>query len=71
VGTAYIPGLAVNGDKHLLPGQDHDAIEGRHPNKTVNVGFVGGNVARKQADELFVEKRLDGYNNKSPLWTPD
>ena len=71
VNTAYIPGLAINGDKHLLLGQDQDAIDGRHPNKTVNVGFVSGNVSRKQADELFVEKRLDGYNNKSPLWTPD
>ena len=71
MGAAYIPGLAINGDKHLLLGQDQDAIDGRHPNKTVNVGFVGGNVSRKQANELFVEKRLDGYNNKNPLWTPD
>jgi prepilin-type processing-associated H-X9-DG protein len=70
-GTAYIPGLAINEDKHLLPGQDQDAIEGRHPNKTVNVGFVGGNVARRHADELFVEKRLDGYKDKSPLWVPE
>lgn len=71
VGTAYIPGLAINEDKHLLPGQDQDANDGRHPNKTVNVGFVGGNVARKQADELFIEKRLDGYKDKSPLWAPE
>lgn len=70
-GTAYIPGLKINEDKNLMPGQDRDAIDGRHPNKTVNVGFVGGNVDRKQADELFVEKRLDGYKDKSPLWIPE
>ena len=71
VGMAYIPGLAINKDKHLLPGQEQDAIDGRHPNKKVNVGFVGGNVSRVQADDLFVEKRLDGYENKTPLWAPE
>ena len=70
-GTAYIPGLTINTDKHLMPGQDRDALDGRHPNKTINVGFVGGNVDRKQADDLFVEKRLDGYREKNPLWVPE
>jgi prepilin-type processing-associated H-X9-DG protein len=70
-GTAYIPGLAINKDKHLMSGQDQDAIGGRHPNRRVNVGFVGGSVARKQAGELFVEKQLDGYRDKSPLWVPE
>jgi len=71
IGTAYIPGLEINVEKHLLPGQEHDAIDGRHPNKTVNVGFVGGNVSRCQADELFVEKRFDGYKDRILLWTPE
>ena len=71
-GTAYIPGLAINKDKHLLPGQDRDAKDGRHPNKTVNVGFVSGHVLPKQAEELFVEKRFDGYEEKiTPLWIPE
>ncbi|MBN2315081.1 MAG: type II secretion system protein [Sedimentisphaerales bacterium] len=70
-GTAYIPGLTINKEKHLMPGQDRDAVDGRHPNKTVNVGFVGGNVDRKQANDFFVEKRLDGYRDKSPLWVPE
>lgn len=70
-GTAYIPGLAINQDRQLMLGQDHDAIVGRHPNKTVNVGFVGGSVDRKQAEDLFVEKRLDGYRDKSPIWDPE
>ena len=70
-GTAYIPGLTINAGRQLLPGQEHDAIDGRHPNKTVNVGFVGANVSRVQADDLFVEKRITGYTNLSPLWTPE
>lgn len=71
MGTAYIPGLKINKDKYLLPGQERDAIEGRHPNKKVNVGFVGANVSRMRADELFVEKRIGGYKNKIPFWSPE
>ena len=69
--TAYVPGLKINKDKNLLPGQEQDAIDGRHPNKTVNVGFADGYVARKKADDLFVEKTADAYTNRSPLWSPE
>jgi prepilin-type processing-associated H-X9-DG protein len=68
--TAYIPGLKINKDRNLRLGQEGDAIHGRHPNKTVNVGFVDGHVSRTKADDLFVEKTGDGYTNKSPLWVP-
>ena len=68
--TAYVPGLKINKDKTLLPGQEQDAHDGRHPNKTVNVGFADGHVARKKADDLFIEKAADTYTNKIPLWSP-
>jgi prepilin-type N-terminal cleavage/methylation domain-containing protein/prepilin-type processing-associated H-X9-DG protein len=68
--TAYVPGLEINKDKNLWPGQEWDAINGRHPNKTVNVGFADGHVSRTKADELFVEKIAEDYKNKSPLWQP-
>jgi len=68
--TAYIPGLKINKDRELWPGQEKDAIYGRHPNKTVNVGFVDSHVSHIKADYLFVEKTGDGYKNKSPLWVP-
>ncbi len=67
---AYVPGLWINKDKNLWPGQERDAISGRHPNKTVNVGFADGHVNRTKADELFVEKIAEDYRNKSPLWLP-
>jgi prepilin-type processing-associated H-X9-DG protein len=66
--AAYIPGLWINKDRNLWPGQEQDAINGRHPNKTVNVGFADGHVSRTKADDLFVEKIGSGYKNKSPLW---
>jgi len=68
--TAYVPGLEINKDKNLWPGQEWDAINGRHPNKTVNVGFADGHVSRKKADYLFVEKADTGYKNRFPLWLP-
>lgn len=68
--TSYIPGLWINKDRNLLPGQMYDAIYGRHPNKTVNVGFVDGHVKRIEADNLFIEKINSTYKNKSPLWVP-
>ncbi len=68
--TSYVPGLWINKNRILKPWQKYDAINGRHPKKTVNVGFVDGHMSRKKADDLFVEKMGDGYKNKSPLWVP-
>lgn len=74
VGTAYMPGLAVNKDKELLPGQIDDAIGGRHPNKTVNVAFADGHVDRTKAETLAVEQTCEAdeqtYRNRTPLWIP-
>lgn len=68
--TAYIPGLEINKERDLWPFQQEDAEDGRHPNKTVNVGFADGTVARKKADDLYVGKIDDNYMNRSPLWLP-
>ncbi len=68
--TAYVPGLWINTNRNLKPGQEKDAIKGRHPNKTVNVGFVDGHISREKADDLFVEKTGDDYKNLSPLLVP-
>ena len=68
--TAYIPGLSINKNRKLLPGQKQDAVNGRHSNKTVNVGFVDGHISCIKANDLLVEKTGDGYKNKTPLWVP-
>jgi prepilin-type processing-associated H-X9-DG protein len=68
--AVYVPGLWINKQRHIWAGQEYDAINGRHPNKTVNVGFVDGHAGRKKADDLFVEKTSSGYNNLRPLWLP-
>ena len=69
--TAYVPGLDINKDRLLKPGQAIDAIGGRHPGKTVNVGFADGHSERKKAQDLLVQKIDDTtYANKTPLWEP-
>lgn len=68
--TAYVPGLEINKSRELWPGQEHDAKSGRHPNKTVNVGFCDGHVGRSAAAQLLVEKTTEDSWNKRPLWEP-
>jgi len=68
--TAYVPGLEINKTRKLLAGQQQDAIHGRHPNKTVNVGFGDNHVSTLKAEDLLVRKNSDGYANRSPLWSP-
>jgi prepilin-type N-terminal cleavage/methylation domain-containing protein/prepilin-type processing-associated H-X9-DG protein len=71
---AYVPGLWINENRNrnktIWPGQELDAIGGRHPNKTVNVGFADGRADRVKADDLYVEKVGGGYRNRHPLWVP-
>lgn len=69
--TAYVPGLKINEERtNLWSGQQVDAVDGRHRNKTVNVGFADGHVSCIKADELLVEQASDTYKNRSPLWMP-
>ena len=68
--TAYIPSLCINKDRVLWSGQELDAIEGRHANKSVNVGYADGHVSSVGADYLSVEQNGDAYRNLRPLWVP-
>ena len=69
--AAYVPGLEINKQKILWPGQDRDAKDGRHPNRTVNIAFGDSHVERRKARDLLVEKTDDGGWDYSPLWSPD
>jgi prepilin-type N-terminal cleavage/methylation domain-containing protein/prepilin-type processing-associated H-X9-DG protein len=68
--AAYVPGLEVNEDKELRRGQWEDAVDGRHPRKTNNIGFVDGHVERLSAEELLVEKTGQDRWDHTPLWMP-
>ncbi len=68
--TAYIPSLWINRERELWDGQKQDAINGRHPNKRVNVGFADNHISSVKADDLFVEENSGSYSNLSPLWRP-
>jgi prepilin-type N-terminal cleavage/methylation domain-containing protein/prepilin-type processing-associated H-X9-DG protein len=69
--AAYVPGMSLNQEKTVCQGQTLDAVGGRHPHKTVNVGLADGSVAIKRpADGLLVEKIGDEQWDKNPLWQP-
>jgi prepilin-type N-terminal cleavage/methylation domain-containing protein/prepilin-type processing-associated H-X9-DG protein len=49
----------------LNPAVQDDAVNGRHPKKTLNTGFTDGHVEKMTAEEMSVD-----YNPISPLWRP-
>ncbi len=71
---SYIPGLSTNSSRadirEFFPMMLDDAIRGRHANKTVNVTFCDGHVARTPAEELRVDMDGEEYINRTPLWVP-
>lgn len=69
-GAVYIPGLWINKERTICTGHEQDAMDGRHPNKTVNVGFADGHLDYIKADNLFVKESDGNYRNRSPLWLP-
>lgn len=68
---SYVPGMKINTERGIYPGQGHDAIGGRHLSRTVNIGFADSHVENRKADELLVEKVQERYENRSPLWRPE
>jgi prepilin-type N-terminal cleavage/methylation domain-containing protein/prepilin-type processing-associated H-X9-DG protein len=67
----YVPGLKINKERYIWPGLELDALNGRHPGKTVNAGFTDGHISRKKADDFLVENTAEGYKNRCPLWVPE
>lgn len=71
----YVPGLAINKIRDeqgtISSAVRSDAVDGRHPGKTVNVIFADGHMAPLKADDMFVKDAGDRYYNRSPLWLPD
>jgi len=65
---SYVPGLALNSSKTLEPCQTEDALEGRHPDRSVNVGYADGHVKRIAAEKLQVGYENGDYSNAFPLW---
>jgi prepilin-type processing-associated H-X9-DG protein len=48
----YLPGFSGNAGTSFSSAFATDAISGRHPNRTVNVGFVDGHCGSLGADEF-------------------
>ncbi len=68
--AAYIPGLSINSRRPIFPGQEKDAIDGRHPGKSVNVGFVDGHAERMQAEKLLADSEGDPAADSDVMWKP-
>ena len=67
---SYVPGLEINEERSVWNSLKDDAVNGRHWNKNVHVGFVDGHVTSQQANTLMVSESNGEYRNRSPLWQP-
>jgi prepilin-type N-terminal cleavage/methylation domain-containing protein/prepilin-type processing-associated H-X9-DG protein len=70
--TSYVPGLSINRepDRHLLDVQRDDAVQGRHPARTINTGYVDGHVQQIAAEASRVTREGDSYRGIKPFWDP-
>ena len=69
VDSFYIPGLSLNQTRPEL--QDNpDAIRGRHPHRTLNIGFVDGHNELRSAESLAIKQTVAGQGHLPSLWVP-
>ena len=69
-GVFYVPGISINEDRVISQGFEDDAVGGRHPNRSVNIGFADGHSERVGAEKLLVEMVAGTWKNRTPLWLP-
>jgi prepilin-type processing-associated H-X9-DG protein len=62
----YLPGLDLNKDRPIHLQQQEDAVRGRHPKQTVQVGYADGHVRKEKAERLLFNP--DEEENPSPLY---
>ena len=69
--TAYVPGMTINTNKKLWPGQHADALHGRHFSRRVNTVLADGHVEARPSENLTVSRGEAKYENRCPLWIPE
>jgi prepilin-type N-terminal cleavage/methylation domain-containing protein/prepilin-type processing-associated H-X9-DG protein len=65
----YLPGLDLNKDRRIHSQQQEDAVLGRHPKQTVNIGYADGQVKKEKAQRLLVKPGEDGKFSPLYLWS--
>jgi prepilin-type N-terminal cleavage/methylation domain-containing protein/prepilin-type processing-associated H-X9-DG protein len=66
----YVPGLSINPQKSIRPDLKTDAVKGRHPNRTINVGFCDGSVRKLPAETLLLTTDTPSDSPAYLIWSP-
>lgn len=66
----YVPGLSMNPQKTINPYLSEDAIEGRHPNKTLNAIRADGSANKVQAEDLLIASENPQDSPAYSAWSP-
>lgn len=70
-GAFYVPGLSINSQKTISPEElVMDAIEGRHPNLAINIGFADGGVKKVKAETLLITTDIPSDCPAYSTWSP-
>ena len=69
VDSFYIPGLILNQTRRELR-DNPDAIKGRHPHRTLNIGFTDGHNETCNAESLAIKQATIDKDNLPSLWMP-
>lgn len=69
IDSFYIPGLELNQARPELA-DNMDAIKGRHPHQTLNMGFVDGHSEARSAESLRIMQTIADDSQLPALWKP-
>lgn len=69
ISSFYIPGLTLNQTRPELQANS-DAIKGRHPHQTLNIGFADGHNEVRPAESLRIEQTISNEAQLPSLWRP-
>jgi prepilin-type N-terminal cleavage/methylation domain-containing protein len=66
----YIPGLSINAGKTLYPDLQADAVNGRHPKRSLNTIFADGAARKMSAEDLVITTSNPSDSPSYLIWSP-
>lgn len=66
----YIPGLSINSSRNICQDLQLDAVDGRHPNRSLNTIFADGSSKKMHAEDLLITTDVPSESPAYLIWSP-
>jgi prepilin-type N-terminal cleavage/methylation domain-containing protein len=66
----YVPGLSINSQKSICADLETDALKGRHPNLTINIGMADGSIKKISPETLLITTDTSSDSPAYLIWSP-